>query len=51
MIIRLEECRRMATNLVRSRRVNVAALSDYTKRRNVRLQDLFETREYTILSF
>ena len=47
----LEECRRMATNLVRSRRVNVAALSDYTKRRNVRLQDLFETREYTILSF
>lgn len=47
----IAEYRRMATNLVRSRRIMVATLASYVERRKLRMQELFEAKEYTISTF
>ncbi|MBU0678606.1 MAG: Eco57I restriction-modification methylase domain-containing protein [Verrucomicrobia bacterium] len=45
------EYRRMFTNLVASRRIDVAVLSQYAKRRNVHIADLQGQEEHTIATF
>ena len=45
------EYKRMFTNLVGSRRIDVAVLTKYAERRNVSIADLQEQREYTITTF